>query len=144
MIAGVTNSDSVPVLERMLQFSAQRHELIAHNIANFDTPHFQPQDVSVKEFQAQLADAVDQHRAVHGNTGGDLKLKDTHEVTFTPDGLELHPEARGENILFHDQNDRDVESIMQDLVENFLTFRTTAQLIRSRFDLINTAIRERL
>ncbi len=144
MIAGVTNSDALPVLERLLQFSAQRHQLIAHNIANFDTPNFQPQDVSVDSFQTQLAEATDQRRDKHGNIGGDLNVEDSHQVTISPDGMQLHPEVLGENVLFHDRNDRSVEHIMQDLVENFMTFRTTAQLIRSRFDLINTAIRERI
>ena len=59
-------------------------------------------------------------------------------------GLVLHPEAMGANVLFHDRNDRDVERIMQELVENFMTFRFAADLLKSRFDLINTAIRERI
>ncbi len=33
---------------------------------------------------------------------------------------------------------------MQALAENFMTFRLAAELLRSRFDLINTAIRERI
>jgi hypothetical protein len=50
----------------------------------------------------------------------------------------------GENILFHDGNDRNPERIMQSLVENFITFRTAADLLKSRFNLINTAISERV
>ena len=56
----------------------------------------------------------------------------------------LHPQPVGDNILFHDGNDRSVERIMQDLVENFMTYRMAAQFLRSRLDQISTAIRERV
>ena len=33
---------------------------------------------------------------------------------------------------------------MQDLVENFMTFRFASEMLRSRYALLNTAIRERI
>ena len=77
-------------------------------------------------------------------TGGGLEPADSAQVEFTPEGLRLHPEPLGANILFHDGNDRDLERTMQDLVENFLTFRVATELMRSRFDLINSAIAGRI
>jgi flagellar basal-body rod protein FlgB len=142
MIDGVTNAGAIPVLERLMQFAGQRHRLIAHNVANIDTPDFRPLDVSVEAFQEQLGEAVDRRRAAGGK--GRLPLRDTPQVSADRGGLVLHPEAMGANVLFHDRNDRDVERIMQELVENFMTFRVAADLLKSRFDLINTAIRERI
>jgi flagellar basal-body rod protein FlgB len=144
MIDGVTNADAIPVLERMMQFAGRRHRLLTHNIANLDTPGFRPVDVSVDAFQAQLGKAVDERRDEHGNRGGRLAVDNSREITFDRNGLSLHPSPAGENILFHDQNDRDAERIMQSLVENFMTFRTAADLLKSRLDIINTAIRERI
>lgn len=144
MIDGVTNSDAIPVLERLLQFAGRRHKLIVNNIANLSTPDFRPQDLDVKEFQALLGEAVDRRRAKYGNSGGPLDLKGSSQIEFTKNGLVVRPEASGENILFHDRNDRNLERIMQNLVENALTFRMAADFMRSRFDLINTAIRERI
>lgn len=144
MIDGVVNADALPVLERMMQFAGARHRVITNNIANLDTPDFRPKDVSVEAFQAQLSDAIDQRRDRRGNAGGALPIADSEQVTFQRDGLTLHPHPAGENIMFHDRNDRDLERTMQDLVENFTAFRTAAQLLRSRFELINTAIRERI
>ena len=140
MIDGVTNSDLVPVLERMLQFAGARHRLIVNNIANLDTPGFRPVDVSVSAFQEQIGRAIDARRRGFGG----FEPADSNQVEFSPTGVRLHPGPVGANILFHDQNDRDLERSMQDLVENFLTFRLAADLLRSRFDLINTAIRERV
>jgi flagellar basal-body rod protein FlgB len=142
VIDGVLNAGAFPVLERLAQFAGQRHRLITNNIANLDTPGFRPVDVSVGDFQEQMAEAIDRRRAA--GSGGDLRPADSAQVEFTPDGLRLHPEPIGANILFHDANDRDLERTMQGLVENFLTFRVATELMRGRFDLIRTAIRERL
>ena len=57
---------------------------------------------------------------------------------------ELRPDDSRQNILFHDRNDRDAERITQSLVENFMTFRMASELLRNRYNLINTAIRERI
>ncbi|MHC4992835.1 MAG: flagellar basal body rod protein FlgB [Planctomycetota bacterium] len=135
MIESVTNADSIPVLERLMDFAASRHKLIAGNIANLSTPDYRPVDLSVSEFQAELAEAVDERRERSGNQGGELR--------FAP-ATERAAEPAGYSLLYHDRNDRDVEQTMQDLVENFMTFRLAAQFMRSRFDLINTAIRERI
>ncbi len=127
MIDGVLNSEAIPVLERLAQFAGQRHRLIVDNIANLDTPGYRPVDLSVSDFQKQLAEAVEDRRAGR-----------------KPGPIELQLEPKGDNILFHDGNDRDLERTMQDLAENFLTFRVANDLMRNRFDLINTAIRERI
>ncbi len=144
MIDGVTNGEGIDVLERLFQFAGQRHRLIVNNIANLDTPGFRPVDLSVSAFQQQLSKAIDARRDQSGPAGRTLLLEDSDQVEFRPGGLVVHPEPTGENLLFHDENDRNLERIMQDLVENFLAFRTAADLLRSRFALINTAIRERL
>lgn len=141
LIDGVTNADAIPVLERLMQFAGARHRLIVNNIANLDTPGFQPKDVDVDAFQKQLADAIDAKR--EKKIPGIFFPNDSDEVKFTDDGVALNPKPAGENILFHDGNDRDLERTMQDMVENFTVFRTAAQLLRNRFELINTAIRER-
>ena len=144
MIDGLTNSGSMPVLERMMQFTAQRQDIITHNIANLSTPDFRPVDVSVPDFQKQLGEAIDRRREPGERASGDLMLEGTDEVAVEDTGLLLQPQPTGDNILFHDGNDRDVERTMQKLVENFLAFRTAAQLYKGQLDHINTALRERL
>ncbi len=140
MIEILDSGGSLPVLERMLQFAGQRHRLIVDNIANLDTPGFRPADVSVRGFQEQLGAAIDRSRQAGG---GPLQLQDTSEVEVHRDGLTFHPQPAGENILFHDGNDRDLDRTMQDLVENFMTFRAAAELVRGYFGTINSAIAER-
>lgn len=144
MIEGVVNSDAIPALERMMQFAGSRHRIITNNIANIDTPGFRPRDVSVSKFQAQLGEAIDESRETNGNSGGSLPLRDSQQVDFHEHSMALHPDAAGENILFHDANDRNLERMMQDMVENFFAFRTAAQFLRGRFQLLDRAIAERV
>lgn len=143
MINGVTNAGAIPVLERVMQFAGRRHEILSHNIANISTPNFRPEDVSVERFQEVLGEAIDGRRAAGGN-GGRLRIDGTTQVTIEEDRVVLHPEPLGENILFHDGGDRNVERLMQGLVENFLAFRTAAQFIRRDFESLQTAIRGRI
>jgi len=144
MIDGVMNADSLPVLERLVQFAGQRHRVIVNNIANLDTPYFRPADVSVEDFQARLGAAIDERRDRHGARGGALEPESSRGVEFRSDRMILKPEPIGDNILFHDQNDRDLDRTMQDLVENFMTYRMAAQLMRNRMEIVQTAIRERI
>jgi|SRR5262245_86244 len=143
MIDAITSADSLPVLERLMQFAGQRHRIITHNVANLSTPGFRPLDVSVEDFQAQLGKAIDGRRDRYEPVTS-LSLESTEQVEVHAEGLTLHPAPEAQNVLFHDQNDRDVERIMQDLVENFMTFRTAAELYRSRINLLNTAIAQRI
>lgn len=143
MISGLTNADSLPVLERMLQFAAGRQKILADNVANFDTPGFRPKDVDVRQFQAALGEAVVERRDQNSNRGGELVFGGTRDVRVRGDRLELVPDEANRNVLFHDGNDRDLDRSMQDLVENVLTVRTVSTLLRSRIDLLSSALRER-
>jgi flagellar basal-body rod protein FlgB len=145
LIQDLENSGSLPVLSKMLQFSAQRQRLLAHNIANMETPDFRPLDVSVSDFRKNLAKAVDGRRAQTGGMQGDLQIEDSREVTNSPDGtVTLHPRTPSGNILYHDRNNRDLERMMQDLAENGLAYKTTVDLMRRENDLLRSAIAQRV
>lgn len=143
MIKGILNDGAVPVLEAMVRFSGARQRLIAHNVANLDTPNFRPLDVSPQEFQRALGAAVERRRA-HGRTG-ELELDGSAQVEQGPGGeLVLNPLSTSSNILFHDRNNRDVERLMQANAENMAAFRVATDLLRSRSEIMRAAISERV
>lgn len=141
MIEGIHGSTSLPALERSIQYMSARQRLLAGNLANIETPGFRPTDVSPAAFQHALREALDQKR-VDGRGG--LAFEETAPVAFTEAGTELKPQVLAENIMFHDGNDRSVERIMQKMQENVYSFRIASQLLRNQFELLNTAIRERM
>lgn len=140
----LTNADATPVLRAVAQFTAQRQKLIAGNIANFSTPGYLARDVSVRGFQEQLCEAIEEQRTRVGPDRAELKLRSTHEVRVTENGLELVASTPEGNILCHDRNNRDLERSMQDLSENVAMFRLATDLLKSRAALLEAAIRERV
>lgn len=144
MIQGLTQSGVTPVLQRMIQFTAARHGVLTHNIANLSTPYFKPRDLDPHKFQARLAEAVDRRRRQPGATSGPLEMRNTRQMRFREDGIEIRPEFTHENILFHDRNNRDLERIMQDLAENTLAHNAAVELLKSEFEILRVAISERV
>lgn len=50
---------TIPALEQTLAFTEKRHELLAGNIANLDTPDYRARDLSVSKFQSALAEEIE-------------------------------------------------------------------------------------
>ena len=55
-------SSTIPVLEQVANFSQARHNILAGNIANIDTPHYVARDLSVTDFQSRLKSAIEADR----------------------------------------------------------------------------------
>lgn len=148
MFGEIANSGSGPALEAAFRFAAQRQKLILNNIANITTPNFVQTDVSVPKFQEMLRGAIDSRR--ERGSLGDVQLSGTDEVDpASPsgsgaDGFSLNAKTPHGGILFHDRNNRSTEMLMQDLVENGTMFRVCADLLKSRTDLLRSAISERI
>ena len=149
IIDQLDTAGALPALDKAIRFAGARHTLIAHNIANFETPGFQPVDVDPVAFQAELADAIDRRRegklGSRGGGHGSLRMESMREVEVAADGsLRLNPRTNSGNILFHDRNNRDLERTMQALVENASAFRVATDLLRNRTTLLRDAISERV
>lgn len=144
LIGELTNSGALPTLELTARFAGARQRIIAHNIANLTTPDFQPLDVSTSDFQKALSKAIDTRRTITGYAAP-LPFQSTNQVRVAPDGtMTLTPSQPSGNILFHDRNNRDIERMMADQAENLAVFRTSIDLLRSRYGIIQSAISERV
>jgi flagellar basal-body rod protein FlgB len=117
-----------------------RQKLLASNLANAETPGYRPVDVDPRAFQAALRDAVDAGRV---DASGSLAFESGGPVSFEGGETRLEPTVLGDNVLFHDGNDRSMERMFQRLTENVYTFRMASQLLRGQFDTVSAAIRER-
>lgn len=145
MIGELSNSGAIPSLELMVRFAGGRQRVLAHNIANLDTPDFRPTDVSPQAFQHALGKAIDERRARTGGQEGALNFKGNPQVRREADGrLTLTPTSPSRNILFHDRNNRDLERLMQDNAENAAAFRVAVDLLRGRYEVMRAAISERV
>lgn len=125
------------LLERSLDFRTQRHNLLASNVANVETPGYQARDLM---FERALGAAMKAHEA------GPLTV--THPRHM--DGRHAAPLERVEPELIHsgnpvgslDGNTVDLEREMAKLAENQLSYQVLTRLMSSKFQGLRTAIRE--
>ena len=138
MIDRLVTSPSIDLLERTLNFTEARHQLLVQNIANIDVPGYMQMDASPKEFQAALAKAVDQRRA---SFNAALDPESTDTVTFVAGSanVQLTPKpVRG--AIFHDRGVRSVDTLMAQLADNAEAHNMAAQMLKGRFDTLRAAI----
>jgi len=144
MIAGMFDNGALPALERLVQFTGRRHEVLTDNIANLSTPYFKPRDLDPREFHAALGDAIDRRRQRMNRVDGPLDLRDTRSMAFRPNGIDTRPSQMHEGVLFHDENNRDLERTMQKLAENTIAHNAAIEMVRNQFQMLLTAVRERV
>lgn len=144
MLRDVLSSDGIDVLERVIRFSGRRHAIIANNIANVSTPGFTPTDLDPRQFQALLAKAIERQQVRRGEERPVRRGSSGAVPASSDDSEAIGPRARRDNLLFHDRNDRDIERLMQDLAENVMVHRQATEILRTRYGLLETAIRERV
>ena len=125
------NQGSAPLLEQVVHFAAQRHKLIAENIANVDTPDYRQKDLSVGRFHKLLRErAAERRSAPPGSLGYD--------------GLNVDVENPVAGILFHDQNNRSMEHLASEQAKNGLLYTLAIELLNKQFSSMQAALRERV
>lgn len=143
LIEGLLNRGSMPVLEQVMNFTEQRHNVLVNNVSNFDTVGYQAQDLPQGEFRKALDRAVERRRA--GGAGAPLEMASTRHLQWDRQGrLRARPvEIPDNNILFQDGNNRFVEKQMAALAKNALHHNVAVELLRGQHNLLGMAIRGR-
>ena len=108
-------------LERVLDLSAFRHQVIAANLANVDTPGYRTRDV--RPFAGEIEQAM---------AGGEPSLT---EQSFTP----VAHEIRG-LLERPDGNNVSVERESLLLAQNQLRFQVAVQFLKAEFHKLSSAI----
>jgi flagellar basal-body rod protein FlgB len=126
--------------QQLLSFSmrlrSMRHELLAGNIANADTPGYRAKDL---DFSAALKAAV----APETQAGSDARLqliavRPSDASAFTPESLIRVQDAEGK----FDDNSVDLDRQIATLVENSLSYETSLTLLGRTLANLRYAISE--
>jgi len=125
------NQTNAPLVERVLQFAADRHRLIAENMANVDTPGYRQKDLSPAKFFAMLRD-----RAATRQTSA--------PGTVTYDDIPSDEDNPNDGILFHDQNNRSMEQLASEQAKNGLLYTMAIEILRKQFGQMEMALKERV
>lgn len=146
MIESILNSTSIPLLEKSAMFAERRHEVLAGNVANIDTPGYKTRDLPVEDFEQALKDAVAARNAppspgrpAAGRQAGAESLE-----RFFPEDLFQAAQARPQNLTFPDGNNRSIEHEMMEMTKNSGRHRFAVEMISAQMQLLETVINERL
>jgi flagellar basal-body rod protein FlgB len=128
-------SGTIAILEKSLDLRSRRHQVLASNIANIDTPNYKAFDLVIEE---EMANST--------NPGGNIKLVRTQAnhlagPTGSSDQVTLKRADPPGLSLRADGNTVDLDKTMGDLAENTLLFKAGAQIISEKFQAIIEAIK---
>lgn len=122
---------TVSGLNRAMDLSWKRNEVITANIANAETPQYRAQDLS---FGKELENAFQSNDRVLTRTdSGHLDIAQNENATYIPD-YSGTTKADGNNV--------DIDMQMTQLAQNGSDYANAAQLIRRQIGLLRMAIRD--
>ena len=136
MLEQILNSSDFNYLPRAMTAATIRHEVIANNIANVNTPNYRK---SVVEFEDLLA------RELYGEEpDGKLRMTRTHDkhLPFKPLDFHATPTIIQDNttIMRTDDNNVDIDIEMASMAKNQLYYNTIVTELSSHVARVKNAI----
>jgi flagellar basal-body rod protein FlgB len=127
--------NSTAYLEKGLEASWQRNQVITNNIANVDTPDFKRSEV---EFESIFKSALE------NGTFSAKRTREGHLYTGTPDLDDVSPMIIQDTSTSErmDGNNVDIDYESAELAKNTIYYYTLIQKISSEFTRLKMAIRE--
>jgi flagellar basal-body rod protein FlgB len=133
VISNLFSSTPIPVLEQVVNFAQMRHQVLAGNIANLDTPGYRTRDLSADAFQANLRRAIE--------------TRDEQATSFAPPETAPNPfapvKAGMEGILRHDDDNVGLEQQLMEIAKNEMQHNLALTIMNNQLQLIGSAISER-
>lgn len=133
------SATSIPILQKVVAFTEARHELLAGNVANLDTPDYQVRDLSLDQFQENLRALAEAESAPRVQSQGyhdpaaDVRERALHKV-----------EESMKSILYHDGSNVGLEQQVAALSKNQMLHNVAISIMTSQFRMLQTAVSERV
>ena len=137
MLPNLFSATTIPALGEVLNFAQARHTVLAGNIANVNTPGYRLRDLSPTEFQQKLKQAITASRtSAEPLSPG---------VAYSEPGDPMRQvRASLENIVYHDDTNIDLEKQVAEMTKNHLLHNFALTVMTDQFQLLQTAISERV
>jgi len=139
MINGLFTASTLPVLSQIVNFAQARHDLLAGNVANMDTPGYQVRDLSLTNFQETLREAIaqrDHPQKIFSVAGEAIGARESSPMKAVEESLK--------SILYHDKSDVSLEGQVAELSKNQMMHDMAVTLLKAQFDLLGAAVSERV
>jgi flagellar basal-body rod protein FlgB len=137
MLASLFNSTSIPALAEVVNFAQARQTVLAGNVANVNTPGYRLRDLSQPAFQQKLSEAI--------ASGRKNSAPMTPGISTSQPGDPMR-EVRSslENLIYHDDTNIDLEKQVAEMTKNHLLHNFALTVMTDQFQLLQTAISERV
>jgi flagellar basal-body rod protein FlgB len=137
MLPNLFSSTTIPALGEVLNFAQARHTVLTGNIANVNTPGYRLRDLSPTEFQSKLKEALEQSEQSATPLSPGL--------AFSEPGDPMRQVRRSlENLVYHDDTNIDLEKQVAEMTKNHLLHNFALTVMTDQFQLLQTAISERV
>ena len=137
MLPNIFNSTNIPALAEVVNFAQARQGILAGNIANINTPGYRVRDLSLESFQQKLKEAITQYRASGEEISPGIVSKDSSDpMRNVRESLT--------NILYHDDTNLDLEKQTAEITKNQFLHSFALTVMNDQFQLLQTAISERV
>lgn len=138
-MSGVFNplgSTTIPVLEKVVSFAQSRHNVLAGNLANVDTPGYQVRDLSLGTFRERLSEMIEAKNSPASATSQSSEIHYDSAMREVEDSMKT--------ILFHDKSDVGMEQQVLEISKNQSMHNMAIAIMQNQFRLLNIAISERV
>lgn len=137
MLPALLHTTPIPILGEVLNFAQARHTVLAGNLANVNTPGYRTRDLSQAEFQERLKEAIAQmQRTPTSDSPGILSADPDEPLRQVRSSLE--------NLLYHDDTNIDLEKQVAEMTKNHLLHNLALTILTHQFQLLQSAISERV
>jgi flagellar basal-body rod protein FlgB len=136
MLTSLFQGTTIPVLEQVINFAQTRHNVLAGNVANIDTPGYRMRDLSPEMFQQRLKTAIERRDTAHvGMSQASPGAVGKNPVSNVGDSLA--------DMLHHDDTNGSLEDQVTAIAKNELQHNTALAIMVSQFQLLQAAISEK-
>src|SRR5215218_5534947 len=137
MLANLFNSTAIPALGEVLNFAQARHTVLTGNIANVNTPGYHLRDLSQTEFQQRLKEAIAASQKLN-------QPMSSGAASSLPGDPMRKVRNSLENIIYHDDTNIDLEKQVAEMTKNHLLHNFALTVMTDQFQLLQSAISERV
>ena len=137
MLSNIFSSTNIPALAEVLNFAEARHGVLVGNLANINTPGYRTRDLSVETFQQRLQEAMETSRkSGEPVSPGVMQADPGDPMRDVRESLT--------NILYHDDTNIDMEKQVAEITKNQFMHSLALTVMNDQFQLLQTAISERV
>jgi flagellar basal-body rod protein FlgB len=137
MLPSLFGSTNIPALTEVLNFAQARHNVLAGNVVNATTPGYRVRDLNEVAFQQKLKEAIQATGArPQGLSPGLARSQPGDEMREVRSSLE--------NLVYHDDTNIDLEKQVNEINKNQLLHNFALTIMTNQFQLLETAISERV